>query len=272
MDEEIIRTDEEITRSGQEIQATIRTEQEHDRMDEEIIRTDEEMTRSGLEITSMEEESATSMQRRTRIEPELSRTEQETTRVGQSQNDERHIDIYDCTTFDGNNIVLTQFLLPVPEEQESCHYANHNNLISAEQTVIEQNYLEDNSLQIFLPSYSEEYELENIVMQSNPTWPERGIIEQRFDEDLFSIYLPANLEDQQSSYVSLEHSATLSEGGIIEENFVSDDDIPIFVTSNQNEEENNGILLLLVAGADFAETEETYENNVEIGFISDNED
>ena len=231
MDEEMIRTDQEITRSGQEIQATIRTEQEQDGMDEEIIR-------SGQEITSMEEESAMSMQRRSRIEPELTRTEQ-TNRMGQERNDERHfIYIYDCTAAYGNSTVFP-----------CCN------------VVIEQNYLEDNTLQMFLPSYSEQYELENIVMQNNPTCPERGVVEQRFDEDLFSTYVPANPEEQQSSYVSVEHSPTLFEGGIIEENFVSDDDIPIFVTASQNEEENNGILLLPVTGPE--ETEETYENNVE---------
>lgn len=298
MDEEIIRIDDQVTRSGQEIQATTRTEQEHDRIDEEIIRTDQEITRSELEIqvtirieqeqdgmdeeitgsgqeeiASMEEESAMSMQRRTRIEPELRRTEQETTRLGQEQNDERHdIDIYDRTAVYGNNIVLPQFPVPAPQQQESRHFANQNCPISAEQAVIEQNYLEDNTLQMFLPSYSEECELENIVMQSNLRCPERDVVEQRFNEDPFSIYVPANPEEQQSINVSLEHSPTLFEGGIIEENYVSDDDIPIFVTTNQNEEENNGSLLLHMTGPDFAETEETYENNVESGLNNDNED
>ena len=150
---------------------------------------DEEITGSGQEeIASMEEESAMSMQRRTRIEPELRRTEQETTRLGQEQNDERHdIDIYDRTAVYGNNIVLPQFPVPAPQQQESRHFANQNCPISAEQAVIEQNYLEDNTLQMFLPSYSEECELENIVMQSNLRCPERDVVEQRFNEDPFSI-------------------------------------------------------------------------------------
>ena len=192
MDEEIIRIDDQVTRSGQEIQATTRTEQEHDRIDEEIIRTDQEITRSELEIqvtirieqeqdgmdeeitgsgqeeiASMEEESAMSMQRRTRIEPELRRTEQETTRLGQEQNDERHdIDIYDRTAVYGNNIVLPQFPVPAPQQQESRHFANQNCPISAEQAVIEQNIWKTIHCKCFSPPIRKSVNLRTLLCKA----------------------------------------------------------------------------------------------------------